>query len=63
MNGVAEIAADENFSVPPALSISPINVVVVLLPLVPVTATKGARKNRYANSISLSTGIPLATAS
>jgi hypothetical protein len=32
-------------------------VVVVLLPLVPVIATKGAPKKRYASSISLSTGI------
>ncbi len=47
---------------PAALKISPMSVVTVLLPLVPVIATMGARVYQLASSSSLTTGTPRASA-
>ena len=49
---VADVAADVR-GVPASRKIAPMSAVVVVLPLVPVTATIGALQMRYATSISL----------
>ncbi len=43
---------------PPSSSMLPMSPVTVVLPLVPVTPTKGARRWRAANSTSLTSGMP-----
>src|ERR1700730_3888892 len=43
---------------PPACSSAASRVVVLVFPLVPVTASTGTRANRQASSISLQTGMP-----
>ena len=48
---------------PDARQISPVSVVVVVLPLVPVTAMIGPSRNMAPTSISLITGMPRRSAS